>query len=93
MTGKAEPWVCPTCRDEPEGYYGRLVFPEERPPSADRFEAVAENGGSIVIPEPPTCPSPAHRKEDGTIEVVLLVPVALTAAFPGLHVSRSVLGR
>jgi hypothetical protein len=34
MTRRPVPYVCPTCRAEPGGYYGRLVFPEELPVEA-----------------------------------------------------------
>jgi hypothetical protein len=30
---KPTPHVCPTCKADPDGYYGRLVFPDEVPPA------------------------------------------------------------
>lgn len=51
---KAIPHICPVCKYRPESYYGLLVFPG---PSADDFEAVAANGGSLTLPDKPLCPN------------------------------------
>jgi hypothetical protein len=50
---KAHPYYCPLCKRKNE-YYGRLVFPG---PTADQIEAVAAHGGSLTLPEKPTCPN------------------------------------
>lgn len=54
--GKGRPYYCVVCKAR-NTYFGRLVFENELPPSADRYEAVAAVGGSIVIPPVPSCPN------------------------------------
>ena len=56
MTALAVPMMCVVCRTR-GSYYGRLVFPDELPPSAEMYDAVAAGGGYIVEPAPLVCPN------------------------------------
>jgi hypothetical protein len=56
---KAQPYICLVCKHRGH-YYGRLVFPDELPPTDEQINAVADAGGSLAIPEPPKCPN--HKK-------------------------------
>lgn len=52
----AVPMYCVVCKAR-GSYFGRLVFPDELPPTPEMWDAVAENGGSLVEPAPPVCPN------------------------------------
>lgn len=54
---RPQPYVCPTCREIPDEYFGRLVFPDELPHPPEYWEAIAAGGGQVTAdPVPPTCP-------------------------------------
>jgi len=33
MTANYRPYVCPVCRMKPDGYYGRIVWSDEKKPA------------------------------------------------------------